>query len=71
MKKELKELVKLLKKGKGLKQLRELDNPEFSKLCMWWAENEMSWDGGLEIFFTTLKDENEQRGYPCGGGDEQ
>ena len=71
MKKELKELVKLLKKGKGLKQLKELDNPEFEELCLWWAENEMSWDGGVQTFFSILKDENERRGYPCGGGDEQ
>ena len=68
---KLKELIKLLKKGKGLKQLKELDNPEFSKLCMWWATNEMNSNKNMEIFFTTLKSENDKRGYPCGGGDEQ
>ena len=66
MKKEVKQVLDLLKKGKGFKQLKELDNPEFEELCLWWATAEMDSDKNIEIFFTTLKDENEQRGYPCG-----
>jgi hypothetical protein len=60
-------MAKLLKKGKGSKKLNELDNPEFQQFCMYWANNEMNSDKNINIFFTTLKDENERRGYPCGG----